>query len=73
MNAYELLERVRFRELAQRLYRVRITGAGVRAVAKRTNKMGQVVFTVKPRKRGKLVFSATKAGYQPAYRSMSVR
>ena len=28
---------------------------------------------LKPRKRGKLVFSATKSGYQPAYRSMQVR
>jgi len=27
VNAYELLERVRFRELAQQLYRVRIAGA----------------------------------------------
>jgi hypothetical protein len=53
--------------------RVRVRGVGVRAVAKRTNKKGQVVFTLKPRKRGNLVFSATKAGYQPAYRSLRVR
>jgi hypothetical protein len=53
--------------------RVSVRGVGVRAVAKRTNKKGQVVFTLKPRKRGKLVFSATKSGYQPAYRSMQVR
>jgi hypothetical protein len=53
--------------------RVSVRGVGVRAVAKRTNKKGQVVFTLKPRKRGKLVFSATKTGYQAAYRSLSVR
>ena len=53
--------------------RVSVRGVGVRAVAKRTNTKGQVVFTLKPRKRGKLVFSATKSGYQPAYRSMQVR
>jgi hypothetical protein len=32
-----------------------------------------VTFKVKPRKRGKLVFSASKAGYQPAYRALKVR
>jgi hypothetical protein len=53
--------------------RVRVRGVGVRSVARRTNTKGQVVFTLKPRKRGKLVFSATKPGYQPAYRSLSVR
>jgi hypothetical protein len=53
--------------------RVRVRGVGVRSVARRTNTKGQVVFTLKPRRRGKLVFSATKAGYQPAYRSLSVR
>ncbi|MDX6507386.1 MAG: large repetitive protein [Gaiellaceae bacterium] len=53
--------------------RVRVTGAGLRARSKRTNARGQVVFTVKPKKRGKLVFSATKAGYQPAYGSVKVR
>jgi hypothetical protein len=42
-------------------------------VAKRTNRLGQVVFKLKPRTRGKLVLSATKAGYQPAYASVRVR
>ena len=32
-----------------------------------------MTFKVKPKKRGKLVFSATKAGYQPAYRALKVR
>jgi len=53
--------------------RVRLTGTGIRAVAKRTNALGKVTFKVRPRKRGKLVVSATKAGFQPAYASVRVR
>ena len=53
--------------------RVRITGAGMRAVAKRTGRLGQASFKVRPKKRGKLVLSATKAGFQPAYGSLKVR
>jgi hypothetical protein len=52
---------------------VRVTGAGVRRTAKRTNAVGRVSFKVQPRKRGKLVFSATKAGFQPAYGALKVR
>jgi len=51
---------------------VRATGPGVK-VSKRTNAVGRVTFKVKPKKRGKLVFSATMAGYQPAYRALKVR
>jgi hypothetical protein len=46
---------------------VRVSGAGVKRVAKRTNAVGQVVFKLRPRRRGKLLFSATKPGFQPAY------
>ena len=53
--------------------RVRLTGAGIRAVAKTTNAVGQVTFKVKPRKKGKLAVSATKSGFQPAYGSVKVR
>ena len=53
--------------------RVRLTGAGIRAVAKTTNAVGQVAFKVKPRKKGKLAVSATKPGFQPAYGSVKVR
>jgi hypothetical protein len=52
---------------------VRVTGAGLKRLAKRTNVTGQVTFKVRPRKRGKLVFSASKAGFQPAYGSLRVR
>jgi hypothetical protein len=53
--------------------RVRLTGKGIRAVAKRTNARGQATFKVKPRKRGRLIVSATKSGFQPAYASVRVR
>jgi hypothetical protein len=52
---------------------VRVRGVGVRPVARRTNSMGQVSFKVKPKKRGKLLFSASKAGFQPAYGTVRVR
>ena len=52
---------------------VRVTGAGVKVVGKRTNAVGRVTFKLKPKKRGKLVFSATKTGYQPAYGALKVR
>jgi hypothetical protein len=51
---------------------IRVTGPGVK-VSKRTNAVGRVTFKVKPKKRGTLVFSATKSGYQPAYRALKVR
>jgi hypothetical protein len=53
--------------------KVKLTGLGVRAVVKQTNKLGQVTFKVRPKKKGKLLVSATKAGYQPAYGSLRVR
>jgi hypothetical protein len=53
--------------------RVRLTGSGIKARVKRTNAYGRATFTVKPRKRGKLVVAATKAGFQPAYGSVKVR
>ncbi|MFL5948860.1 MAG: hypothetical protein ACJ743_10400 [Gaiellaceae bacterium] len=53
--------------------RVKLTGAGIRAVVKKTNAVGQVSFKVRPKRRGKLLVAATKAGYQPAYGSVKVR
>jgi hypothetical protein len=53
--------------------RVRLTGAGIRAVAKRSNARGAVTFKVRPKKRGKLLVSATKSGFQAAYGSLKVR
>ena len=53
--------------------KVRISGAGIRAKIGRTKGSGKVSFRVRPRKRGKLIFSATKAGYAAGTLSMRVR
>jgi hypothetical protein len=53
--------------------RVRLSGRGFKAVSKRTNAVGKVVFKVKPKRKGKLLVTATKAGYQPAYGTVRVR
>ncbi|MGB2873865.1 MAG: hypothetical protein WBB76_00145 [Gaiellaceae bacterium] len=52
---------------------VRVTGAGMKARAGRTNPIGNLTLTLKPKRKGKLVFVATKAGYQPAYATVRVR
>jgi hypothetical protein len=52
---------------------VKASGAGVKRTAKRTNVVGRVTFSFKPRTRGKLLFTAAKAGFQPAYASVRVR
>jgi len=59
----------------QRLSRVlvRLSGAGIKARVARTTRSGTATFKVKPRKRGKLTFRATKAGYQTAYGTLRVR
>jgi hypothetical protein len=53
---------------------VRLTGKGVKARSGRTNATGKLVLTLKPRRKGaKLLFRATKTGYQPAYTTVRVR
>jgi hypothetical protein len=52
--------------------KVRLTGLGIRPVVKLTDARGSVTFKVKPKKRGKLLVSATKAGYQAAYGALKV-
>jgi hypothetical protein len=52
---------------------VKASGGGVRRTAKRTNVVGRVTFSFRPRKRGKLLFTASKPGFQPAYASVRVR
>jgi hypothetical protein len=43
---------------------VRVSGAGMRAAKKgRTNGKGKVTLRIKPRKKGRLTYSATKPGY----------
>ena len=52
---------------------VRVSGAGVKARRARTNSKGKVSFRVRPRKKGRLLFSATKAGCAAGALSMRVR
>jgi hypothetical protein len=52
---------------------VRVTGPKMKAIRKRTNAVGKVVFRVKPKKKGKLVFTLKKAGFQPAYATLRVK
>ena len=51
---------------------VRVTGPKMKRLTKRTNAVGKVVFRVKPKKKGKLVFTVTRAGFQPAYATLRV-
>jgi len=52
---------------------VRVSGAGVRPRAARTNRAGKVRFTIRVRRRGTITYTATKAGYQPAVLKTRVR
>ena len=45
---------------------VRVSGAGMRRMAGRTNRRGQVTFRIRATKRGNVVFRATKSGYASA-------
>jgi len=49
---------------------VRASGAGLKPRAGRTNSKGKVSFRLRPRKKGRLVFSASKAGYAPGALTM---
>src|SRR5947207_7915233 len=42
--------------------RVRLSMRGLKTVAKKTNRVGKVTFLVKPKRKGKLLVSATKTG-----------
>jgi hypothetical protein len=53
--------------------RVRLSGAGVRARSAKTNRAGRVAFRVRPPKRGRLAFTATKAGFAAGALSVRVR
>jgi hypothetical protein len=51
---------------------VRVSGAGIKAKRARTNRKGRVSFRLRPKKRGRLVYSASKAGYKAGALSMRV-
>jgi hypothetical protein len=52
---------------------VTVSGAGVRSRRARTNRTGRVTFRLRPTKRGRLLFSAKKAGYGPGALSLRIR
>ena len=52
---------------------VKVSGAGIRAKRGRTNGKGKVTFRLRPRKKGRLLYSATKAGYAAGTLSMRIR
>jgi hypothetical protein len=53
--------------------KVRVTGAGVKARPRSTNALGYVRFTLRPTKRGRVLFTARKSGYQSAGITLRVR
>jgi len=52
---------------------VRVSGAGLRPRAARTNRLGRVRFVIYPRRLGTITYRATKAGYEPAVLKTRVR
>ncbi len=52
---------------------VRVSGAGARRLAARTNRAGRVRFMIRPKQRGTITYRATKAGYQPVALRSRVR
>jgi hypothetical protein len=52
---------------------VRVSGAGARRMARRTNRRGVVTFRVRPRLGGSVLFRATKSGYGSATLRLRVR
>jgi len=52
---------------------VRASGAGIRARSARTNRAGRVTFRLRPMKRGRLRFTASKAGFAAGGLSIRIR
>ena len=52
---------------------VRISGKGIKTRSARTDAKGRVRFRLKPTKRGKLLVTASRSGYQTAYGSVRVK
>jgi hypothetical protein len=53
--------------------KVRVVGAGIRAQTRKTSQWGVVRFTLRPTKRGRVLFTAKKAGFQSAGMTLRVR
>jgi hypothetical protein len=52
---------------------VRVSGAGIRARSGRTNRFGRVTFRLRPMKKGRLTFRATKPGFAAGGMSVRIR
>ncbi len=52
---------------------VRVSGAGMLSRAWRTNRYGNLKLKLKPKRKGTVLFRATKTGYQVALGSLRVR
>ncbi len=53
--------------------KVRVTGAGVKAQTRSTSALGVARFTLRPTKRGRVLFTAKKSGFQSAGITLRVR
>jgi hypothetical protein len=53
--------------------KVRVTGAGVKAQTRSTTLFGVARFTIRPTKRGRVLFTAKKPGFQSAGITLRVR
>jgi hypothetical protein len=53
--------------------KVRVTGAGVKAQTRKTSMWGVARFTLRPTKRGRVLFTARKPGFQTAGITLRVR
>jgi hypothetical protein len=56
-----------------RLVRVRVTGAGVPAVTRRTDRRGKATFKVRAIRGGTVTYRATKTGFEPGVLTQRVR
>ena len=52
---------------------VRVVGAGVKAQTRKTSMWGVARFTLRPTKRGRVLFTAKKSGFQSAGITLRVR
>jgi Flp pilus assembly protein protease CpaA len=52
--------------------KVRVTGAGLRAIAKRTTARGTTTFQLRPPRKGKVLFLASKGGYRSGSTAVQV-
>ncbi len=52
---------------------VRLSGPRIVPRAKRTAAYGRVTFTLRPRRSGKLLFTATKRGYQREFAALAIQ